>query len=250
MHLLVLSPHYDDAAFSLGLSIACWLQCGHTITVVNCFTRSEYAPYADDVHLHPNDRMSRVTALRQKEDETWRRLYKGKLQTLALGLKDAPLRLHIDVQEVCAHEVNPADKAFAKIRRAIEQTKAQALLIPLALGQHVDHLTTRDAALLARGPDLPCAFYEDLPYAARPNVAETIEACAGIVDVDVSAVFASEPLDPANAVLRKHRLALCYDSQIEDDVLDQIASFCLRYDGRERLWANRAWKQSELATRN
>ena len=68
MKIVVISPHRDDAAFSLGLSIGCWLDAGHAVNVVNCFTRSAYAPYAEFEFIHSNDRMARVSALRLRED--------------------------------------------------------------------------------------------------------------------------------------------------------------------------------------
>jgi len=38
MKITVLSPHRDDAAFSVGLAIAEWLNAGYAVEVVNCFT--------------------------------------------------------------------------------------------------------------------------------------------------------------------------------------------------------------------
>jgi hypothetical protein len=49
------------------------------------------------------------------------------------------------------------------------------------------------------------------------------------------------------AVARKQRLAICYDSQVEDATTDQIAEFSRNYQGRERLWANAAWRDSVLS---
>ena len=41
---------------------------------------------------------------------------------------------------------------------------------------------------------------------------------------------------------RKRKLALCYDSQIADAGIEQIAEFSRQYEGRERLWANKEWR--------
>jgi LmbE family N-acetylglucosaminyl deacetylase len=271
--IAVVSPHRDDAALSLGLSIGAWIEAGHSVTVVNCFTRSEYAPFSDADSLHANDRLHYVTALRLREDVAWQKQYPGRLTLHDLNLKDAPLRLHCGLDEVCGRAVNPVDKAFVKIPKALEGLRADALVLPLALGAHVDHVTARDAAMQfadARGDvasgsaadaksavaddgaAIACAFYEDLPYAARLGAVDQIEPLAAGLGMQLAPVFggqlgsAGEPWDVAAAVKRKRRLALCYDSQIDDETIDAVASFCERYDGRERLWANAAWCASNL----
>src|ERR1700731_656508 len=116
--------------------------------------------------VYANDRMTYVTALRLKEDESWRKQYgagQKRLTLKDLNVKDAPLRLHCGIEEVFAAGGNPADKAMGKIQKALES--AGAVVLPLALGGHVDHRTALEAALRLLTPERPCAFYEDLPYA-------------------------------------------------------------------------------------
>ena len=90
-------------------------------------------------------------------------------------MKDAPLRLRCSAGEVCSLAPNPAEKGYTRTREAMSRRHADAFVIPLALGAHVDHRTVRDAALAGISPSAACAFYEDLPYAARPGVLD-IEA--------------------------------------------------------------------------
>ena len=248
MKIAVVSPHRDDAAFSLGLSIGTWLNAGHEIRVVNCFTRSTYAPHADFEFIHSNDRLARVTALRQREDTSWQKMYCGRKPSLTdLNLKDAPLRLHMAVDQVCAVSINPDDKAMVKLPKAIVEFGADALILPMALGGHVDHRTVRAAVLSMNWPpEKPLALYEDLPYAARPGIADRIESEAHAVGIDVQPLLVASGCSVAAAEVRKRRLALCYDSQIANDLASQIATFCRRYEGRERIWANAAWRVSEL----
>ena len=242
MKIVVVSPHRDDAAFSLSLAIQFWLAAGQSVEVINCFTRSEYAPFSDAASVHANDRMSYVSALRSREDVMWRRQHGAGLTLRDLNLKDAPLRLHCSIDEVCSHDTNPADKTFAKVRSTLERTQADALVLPLGLGTHVDHLTARDAARAAWPMNSPCAFYEDLPYAARPGAAEEILASAHATDTRLEPFFISGPCaDTKSAIALKRKSALCYDSQIDDETTESIAHFCARYEGRERLWANPSW---------
>jgi LmbE family N-acetylglucosaminyl deacetylase len=242
--IVVLSPHRDDAAFSLSLAIEAWIAQGHAVEVINCFTRSAFAPFSDADSLHPNDRLSYVTALRLREDEVWSRQYGKRLSLTDLRLKDAPIRLRCSHEELFTLPVDPADKAIEKIRKALERAPTDALVLPLTIGGHLDHRTAQQAALIA--PATRLAFYEDLPYSAHPDNVETIETAAYALNRTLQPTFASGPKDVATATQRKYKLALCYDSQIDDAATNDIANFCARYQGRERLWANESWRASEL----
>jgi LmbE family N-acetylglucosaminyl deacetylase len=258
--IAVISPHRGDAAFALGLAIGAWIDQGHSVEVVNCFTRTEHAPFSDVASLHPNDRMSFASATRKREDEAWAKLYpagknamgqtRGRLTLIDLNLKDAPLRLHIAPEEVYSVAmnppgVNPSEKALLKIRGALERflgaRGAGAVVAPLAVGGHVDHRTAREAALT--GAMVPMAFYEDLPGAALAEaeaVMECVDAASLALGVGLAEAYAEGALE--GAVARKRRMALCYDSQIDDATVERIAGLCERYGGRERLWGNAAWR--------
>jgi hypothetical protein len=253
MKILILSPHRGDAAFSLSLAITNWLAARHTVTILNVFTRSLHAPFSDAEFVHENDRMSYVSAMRLREDELFsQRLTqslpksaKSNLQMIDLNLKDAPIRLRCPIEELCDRPVNPDDPAIEKIRKALtRQSEAgamEALVVPLALGEHVDHLTVR-ASVLSLTPTLPSAFYEDLPYAAtHPSAATDLYALREELTTQLN-----EPLTPVlcrtpSAGELKHRLLALYASQLDDDAARWIIDFGLRYQGGERLWANQDW---------
>lgn len=253
MKITVISPHRGDAAFAVGLAVEAWLAEGHAIDVVSCFTRSEFAPYSDAGSVHANDRMSFVTAVRKREDEAWRKLYGvAKLKLTELNLKDAPSRLHCHANEVFGRRVDVSEKVVTKIRRAVELSKAEALVLPLGLSGHVDHVSARDAAIGACPPGLPMAFYEELPYAAKVDEAAievAVNELALTAVTELHATFASRSVETTieDAVRRRRRIALCYDSQIDESMTTEIATFCQRYDGRERLWANAAWRDAAVA---
>jgi len=245
LKIVVVSAHRDDAAFSLGLTIEAWLAGGHAVNVVSCFTRSAYAPYSDAESLHPNDRLSYVTAVRAREDTAWSKMYRGPLSLTNLRLKDAPLRFHCSADEVLGRPVSLTDKAFGVIQKGLSRSGGNAFVLPLALGAHVDHVTARDSSVPASAGQQPCALYEDLPYAARPGAEQSIEAAvidaAALLGAPLHPVFATAEQDPDAATARKRRLAQNYDSQVDEATVEQIAGFCIRYGGRERLWANTAW---------
>ncbi len=248
MKIAVVSPHREDAAFSLGLAVGSWLEQGHAVEVINCFTRSEHAPYSDADSVHANDRMSFVSALRKREDAAWVKLYRGKLTLTDLNLKDAPLRLHCGPEEVFGLTVNLNDKSLLKVQKALAASGAEAVVLPLALGGHIDHRTARDAALAGLAEGTPVAFYEELPQAAVEDVAVAVQDASLAAGVGLSATFASgEAADVEAAVARKRRIAWCYDSQMDEAETTVIAEHCRGVAGRERMWGNAAWCEGELS---
>jgi len=250
VRITVVSPHRGDVAFALGLSVRVWLEQGHAVEVVNCFTRSEFAPFSDADSLHENDRMSFVSATRKREDEAWVKLYRGRLTLTDLNLKDAPLRLHCGADEVFGRAVDLAEKSAVKIRKALELSRPGALVLPLALGGHIDRVVAREGGAHGWPEMLPVAFYEDLPQAAGFGGDEALEDAAMTVRMDLRPAFVGEALageqEIGAAVERKRRVAWCYDSQIDEAVTAEIAEFCRGYGGRERLWVNAAWRNASF----
>ncbi len=258
VRIVVVSPHRDDAAFSLGLSVEHWLHGQHRVDVLNCFTRSTYAPFSDAENMHSNDRLSFVSAVRKREDLAWNKCLGRALGMTDLDLLDAPLRLACNLDEVLSIEMRPGDRALARVEGALRKIAAKsqvgmqsgqvALLVPLAIGQHVDHRITRAAALAALSVlNLPMAFYEDLPYAARLEDVEKIAELAAGTGLHLEPCFTQAPAeDLTGAMRRKFRMAECYDSQIDNVTAHQIAHFAEHYAGRERVWGNEAWCRSSL----
>jgi len=172
---------------------------------------------------------------------------KSNLHMVDLNLKDAPIRLRIPLEQLSDTPVNPADHAIEKICKALtKQSKAgamEAIVLPSALGNHVDHLTVREAAM-SFNASLPGAFYEDLPYATtHPSAATDLETLCEASEQR------NEPLSPVlyeidSAVERKRKLILGYASQIDDEAGALISEFATRYNGGERLWANQQWLSS------
>jgi hypothetical protein len=236
--IALISAHRGDAALAAGLAVDFWLQRGDAVEVISCFTRSEHAPFSDAGSLHPNDRMSFVSATRKREDQAWAKLaakgVAGKLTLTDLNLKDAPLRLHCAADEVFGQVMEASDKATLKIRKAVDQSRAELVVVPLALDGHIDRVTARDAA--RAGQSVAVLFYEDLPQSLKLSEEAIAESAKVLL---ASPQFVSEPTDADAAVARKCRIAWCYDSQIDETETAAIAERSRESGGRERLWAAR-----------
>jgi hypothetical protein len=233
-----------------------WLTKRHTVTLLNVFTRSRYAPYSDAAFVHENDELSYVSAMRLREDELFIRRVKetlpkglkNNLQMLDLNLKDGPIRLRVPLDQLCTTPVNPADPSIEKIRKALarqsELGAMEALVIPAAVGNDVDHLTVREAAMPFTA-SLPTTFYEDLPYLATAASAsgdlEALRATALEAGSPLTAVVLPAGEASDDAIVRKRKLVLNYASQIDDEAGAVISGFAANYRGGERLWANQPW---------
>lgn len=248
MNLLVLSPHRDDAALSLSISIVHWLARGHRVTLLNIFTRSLYAPFSDADLVQENDRLSYVSAMRKKEDESFLKRLPGLIM-IDLNLKDAPIRLRCTSETVCDALPSPDDTATPKIYKAIAAQiqpprSVGGLVLPLALGHHVDHCITRDAALRFAAT-FPVAFYEDLPYAARDGVQADFDRFRDNAKIRLHPVLVRG--NQENPVAFKLKMATLYASQIDLHTVETVAHFSDRYQGAERLWSNELWLSLAVA---
>lgn len=226
-----------------------WLAAKHRVTVLGIFTRSATAPFSYADTVHPNDLLSYVSGMRRKEDAELVKLL-PKLRMEDLNLKDAPIRLRCASGEEYTREPSADDSAVAKIHKALAKLDAEmkidAVLLPLGLGYHVDHLVVRNAAL-EFSAIRAAAFYEDLPDALREgdtfdadrNIDSAIEAELVAFDGVFAPVILTGSAEAGSK--RKLKMVSAYASQIEEQTMQTISNYASRYGVGERVWANDAW---------
>jgi LmbE family N-acetylglucosaminyl deacetylase len=229
--IVVLSPHRDDAALSLGATLDGMAGRGLRITVVNCFSISNWAPNLAGAEGSA-DLVNRVR--RQEDQEFIQALGRGA-RMLDLELLDAPLRRPDRAILEPPSEADAADVGLLA-RRLGETLHAALVLAPLGLGGHVDHLVTRAAALVAGAGRL--AFYEDLPYVLFASDAEVA------AEVEKVTAALGEPLQPwylphLEPLAAWKRGVSCYRSQLTAGQVDAMVD-ALRLRRRERLWGTTA----------
>ncbi|WP_375270596.1 PIG-L deacetylase family protein [Sphingomonas sp.] len=179
-HIVAISPHLDDAAFSVGGLLAAHARAGGRVTIVTCFTGNVAQPTGFalacqfDKGLGPEvDYM----ALRRAEDVAACAVI--GTQAVHLPLLEAPHRGYASAPELFAARRDD-DAMLAPLTAALaEQVAALApdlLLGPLAIGDHVDHWLVRDALTSISDAVL---LWEDWPYLtrarSRPSDAPAIE---------------------------------------------------------------------------
>lgn len=230
----ILSPHRDDAAFSLFICLAKWSASPSVkLKVLNFFTESAYAPNASASDA------SSVSGIRKREDLRALAFINRSIQVTDRKLLDAPLRLGIAPSVVCNAETQGliGELLIAQLTKDLRQRRADLAISPLGLGGHVDHIAVRRAAVRAIAP-ASLAFYEDLPYATwtPENVLhEHVSQVEEAIGTELKPVIIRD----RKLAKLKHRAVAQYRSQIDWQDASAIASWSKHYGGGERIWRPR-----------
>jgi LmbE family N-acetylglucosaminyl deacetylase len=175
---LWLSPHLDDAVLSSGGAIATLVAAGARVRVLTVCTGTPtgpLSPLAEEIHGRWGLSAAEVLTVRRAEDQ--RALAVLGAERVELGLLDAIYRLPTTYLSYPALFGPPAvdDPFFADLDRALAPhlaaDPAAQIYAPLAIGGHVDHRLVFAYASALAGVGRRVWFYEDLPYALRPEEA-------------------------------------------------------------------------------
>lgn len=181
-HLVVIEPHMDDAALSAGGRLLHRRGRCRT-TILSVVKWSNFTSY---LLLKRNFLSVRdVTDLRQQESALAAKILGAEHR--CLDWTDAPLRFwpadfwspaiverFSDVSQAFVKLFpNPKEVSLlaGQLMKELTSLAPDELWIPMGLGDHVDHRTTRSACLLMLAQareqfaSLPIVMYEDVPYA-------------------------------------------------------------------------------------
>ncbi|GAA3067508.1 PIG-L deacetylase family protein [Streptosporangium carneum] len=180
--ILAISPHLDDAVLSIGASLAQAVQDGGKVTVFTVFAGSAappYSPAAERFHARWGLSPTEDAPLRRRNEDIAALNHLGAdhrhgrfLDAIYRKSPDGQWLLHHDGGSTVRQQspVNNNDLASAikdDIESVIAECEPTLLLTCVAIGNHPDHMVTRDATLLAAGErGIPLRLWQDLPYAA------------------------------------------------------------------------------------
>lgn len=167
--LIVVSPHFDDAALSLGLTLAHRASRGLRSVVVNVFSG---APETDD---------GRALVARRWDEDRRALAMLGVDDIRSIGLLDAVYRTRPDggalypSRESLFWGQAPLDDVLlgqvmdGLIAVFSDMGDDAVLAVPLGAGGHVDHHLCHVAGQLLVDQGVTGLAYEDLPYAVYPG---------------------------------------------------------------------------------
>lgn len=198
-HLLVISPHLDDAVLSCAEAIA----CAPRATVITVFAGT---PRDGAMRTDWDQRAgfgSADEAMRARRDE----------DAAAMALLDAEA-LWLDFLDSQYGDTPQAEAIADALLRIVRERKPDAVLLPAGLF-HSDHALTHDAALRLRqrlaGEDLDWRMYEEAHYR---RIADFLQRrLSKLLDdgIEATPLPAEVELDAAR---RKEAAIGCYASQL------------------------------------
>jgi LmbE family N-acetylglucosaminyl deacetylase len=255
--LLAISPHLDDVVLSVGGIVARAAESGAEVFVATVFTADTPHPAPSSPIIEGLNKVWNLGpspfAFRRAEDVAAVSALGAKV--VHGGLLDAIYRM--DDERNCLYPTrtdvfsgpSPKDSIFPALNQLfadwIKDLQPDALLCPLAVGRHVDHIVTSESVrTVALGRNLNVFLYEDLPYSTGrfpPGFPDSVEAALGrtkwtVTDPETVSVDVSAKID---AILK-------YDSQIAGLFADAgelravlkgyMAAASPEGDFRERIW--------------
>jgi LmbE family N-acetylglucosaminyl deacetylase len=233
---VMLSPHSDDIALSLGAFLLGMPSALH-INIITAFSISECT--ADDSIKDS----AVVSSIRKAEDVDFANSLGRHIEVRWLDRQDAPLRLHIPDEAVFSSK--PSYMSWNEVQYLTDKMKEEynnfdLLFAPMGLGKHIDHIVVRNAALELLKDGFPLVFYEDIPYAADLSLTDIDEYAKQLEDISGQNL---ELFHIKTGVTIEKKLALlsCYRSQMDSRTESRVRSHANRNAGNsivERVWAS------------
>jgi LmbE family N-acetylglucosaminyl deacetylase len=207
--IYILSPHIDDAIYSLGGLIT---NGQDKITVINIYSYSNYT-------LSEKGDPDKVTCIRKQEE-------------LEVSAKTGMKVINLDMNDRNMRRIKGFGKDETAIAAIIESmvNKDGKLCIPFGLREsHEDHIKARCIGeLVSMHIGIPVIYYEDLPYVTYLTHPEEYES-------DLIATEYGIDIDK--------KLAFCamYKSQCDGNMLNLIRAYA--YDKKHNCYTERVWRK-------
>lgn len=233
---VILSPHSDDAAFSVG-GLLMGNLLPKPVTIITVFGVSNYA----NGQFHRDWRT--ISCLRHAEDIRFANVVGANLETLEFpeaGVRVAPSFDVLFVIDGVASEPALTASLQQELHTRLAALRPAVVLAPLGLGQHRDHIAVRVAAREpAESLKALLLYYEDLPYADTMTQDVIRDKALSVLanDAGFLTFFLREKL-----LQRQLEAIDVYHSQVDIDVRDAICRYSQRYEpchGGQRLWGRR-----------
>ncbi len=159
---ILVSPHSDDIAYSIGGTVLQNIFAG-PLLMVTIFTRSNYSPC---IKIYNSEIISKI---RHLEDVKFAE--KIKIEFQSFDFSEPSLRGY-SRRDVFAN-INPASdpiytEVYDALSKSIKSSQCELIVSPMGLGNHIDHnIVSNICYRIANENNIRIVFYEDLHYASR-----------------------------------------------------------------------------------
>jgi LmbE family N-acetylglucosaminyl deacetylase len=221
-----LSPHFDDAVYSCGGTIARLLEEGQTVRVVTVMAgvpkHYPSSPIVRALHARWQAGDDPIATRRQEDEQA---ILGMGAQLTQLEAFDCVYRTHDGTalypdEGALWGDIHPNDDARHALDSLWASLQGQTVYAPLGVGNHVDHRIVRDASLAywaAHPRTFTLCLYTDYPY--MRDEARVQDALAGLAHrLDER----WQALDERHIVAKIAAMA-CYRSQISTFWQDEQA---------------------------
>ena len=233
-NIIILSPHYDDVVLTFGgyLDALVSNQLIHTknIRIIHVFSRSNYQARDDDGNRDDSlKRIQYATGIRLLEDLNCLDdlIGHGNYTYEILAERESMMRQKSwkagEAFELTQGSKEDFEKEDWQIYHRIKKHAPRwlipedcAILLPLGIKEHIDHILVREAVMDARDEmghhtNATICFGEDQPYAGLANKNDWDKARAFINDLPITEINYRIDAERKSDLLMKH-----YPSQVEE----------------------------------
>ena len=237
----VISPHSDDAALSIGGTLAA-LGDSVEITLLTMIGPSRCAgtcaPLYGDIET--------VTHIRTKEDDLYGEFIGAKVE--CANIPDVEMYVDANGSRWAERIMDTPDDFRLKLyesglKKYFEKNTPDVILAPLAVGAHGDHAATHLALwsllpeLLKKAPATRVLFYEDLPYCQydQPALVKRLQDFNHL-----------KPVTNVIDATQKARGVSIYRSQyVAADIAWDILEYAEKLSAQEGVYVERLWELSD-----
>lgn len=177
---VLVSPHSDDIAFSLGGTLLQNFFHGPSL-MVTIFTKSNYSPC---IKIFDSEIISKI---RHSEDVKFADKLQIKFQ--GFNFSEPPLRGYLSRRDIFANKNPVSDPVYTEVYHAlsklIKSCQCEFIVSPMGLGNHIDHIIVCNiCSRIAKENNIKIVFYEDLHYASCLTLKQ-IKARANSINPDL-----------------------------------------------------------------
>ncbi|MEY8534837.1 PIG-L family deacetylase [Blautia pseudococcoides] len=229
---LIISPHPDDAAFSLGGFILKYQ--GNNFVIWDVFSNQNYT--ITKKHTHMNDIML---------EENRAISYMG-CEVIYSHLPEIQMRENIPLSKILNSQLTEKEKFLItiiknEISRICKEWKIDEIYIPMGCGKHIDHLIVKEALFqFAKENHKTIQFYiyEELPYALNSEWRDISLSVFIRDNYDLEVIL----INISDYIKQKEHLLKIYRSQIGTTMINRIINYAQSFS--KHMSAERIWKIS------